>query len=251
MRILYAADNRKSSYFNLQRFLLTFNKFHTIKIAAYIKSAIDYADWTLDALLNFSNPTSDRITFNSNFNLYHKEIKNFNPDLIITDLEPYTSYAAIELGKPLWQISPLLLKYAIIEKSKGNAYKYYSALADKDTERHNYFNQILQYSTNKFLLSHLGDLTNAPAIKSGFTWVRPKYEYPHYICYDGSTIPLCDAYYAGQSTKITNQDTTDQEALISAYLNVKYGLSTMNESLTREFEININPKVKFVSEYLK
>jgi hypothetical protein len=100
MKILYAAGNRLGSYYQLKRFLNSVSKQnHNIKIAAYKNSTGDLnTDYTLDCLLNFTSPHTT-FSFNGNYTYYSNEIKRFNPDLIISDFEIYTSIIAAQNKK--------------------------------------------------------------------------------------------------------------------------------------------------------
>src|SRR6266404_4618483 len=112
MRILYAANNSYSSSHQLDRFIKLLSNKYDLKIAAYKRSmGSNDIDFTLDALLNFSN---SRNTYkpNGNYQYICNEIKRFAPDLIISDLEIFTSMAALELGIKLWQVSPALIYYS-------------------------------------------------------------------------------------------------------------------------------------------
>ena len=86
LRILYAANNYTSSYYTLKRFIDTYSQYYNIKISAYSKSIRDLnANWNLDSLLDFRNK-SHAVSFkNSNYALYVREIRRFEPDLIISD----------------------------------------------------------------------------------------------------------------------------------------------------------------------
>lgn len=181
MKILYAAGNRANSFFQMKRFLDTTQN-HTFKLAAYKKSSGNISiDYTLDSLLNFSGTTN--IAFNGNFAYYCKEIERFAPDLIISDFEIYTSVYAIEHNIPIWQVSPVLLYYALPNYIKYNldVNKYYGYLFNGDHRQKEYINFILNNSTKKFVYSHLCDISDPPILNESFEWVRP-----NFILGDGS-----------------------------------------------------------------
>src|SRR5574338_1119629 len=100
MKILYAASNNLNAKIQLSRFLKAMDgSKHQIKIAAYkTSSPKDISiDWTLDALLNIYKP--DLLSLhNDNLNIYFEQIKNFQPDLVISDLEYFTSYVSSDLN---------------------------------------------------------------------------------------------------------------------------------------------------------
>jgi len=244
LKILYAANDCNSSYYTLKRFIDTYSKYYEIKIAAYSKSIKNLnVNWNLDALLDFRGKSDSILFKNSNYALYIREIKRFAPDLIISDLEIYTSYAALELGLPVWQVSPLLLYYGI--KHKSNLYKYYSGLL-KDIDKKQYINYIINNSDKRLILSHLGDLKTNPQLKDGFEWVRPNYNIPTITSTD-NTIGMADAYFANLPIDV-KINYNDPESIITSYYNQYYGLSGPNCQM---FETSINADVKFLSQYLK
>lgn len=177
MRILYCAGNRLGSYYQLKRFLTSIGNKYTIKIAAYKKSMGNFdIDYNLDSLLNFTDPDG-MISFNGNYSYYKNEIKRYNPDLIISDLEIYTSIIASELKIKLWQFSPINLYYAITNDDKKNIgiNKKYSFLIEADHKKVSYINQILNNSNKKFVLSHLCDFAGRPKLIERYEWVRPSF----------------------------------------------------------------------------
>lgn len=178
MRILYAANNSFTSYFQLKRFLTSIkNKNIEVKIAAYQKSMGDLnIDYTLDALLNFSNP-DENISFNGNYIYYSNEIKRFSPDLIISDLEIYTSIIASELQIKIWQVSPVLLYAALDKKTKYSIgiHKIYSYLLDKNFRKKSFTNFIINAADKRFIVSHLCDTNIDVNIDNRFDFIRPDF----------------------------------------------------------------------------
>lgn len=178
MRILYAAGNRLGSYYQLKRFLDSVaNKNHIIKVAAYKKSMGDLdVDFTLDCLLNFTNPDAT-ISFNGNYAYYHNEIKRFGPDLIISDLELYTSTLANELNIKLWQVSPINLYYAMDSKVKqaSGIHKHYAHFIESDHKKSEYTNYVLNNSDRKFVLSHLCDCEKSLTLLPPYEWARSSF----------------------------------------------------------------------------
>lgn len=179
MNILYAAQNCINSKVQLSRFLQNVNPKHTIKIAAFKKSTPSnvQVDWTLDALVNIFYPK--KLNFeNENFEIYYNQVKNFSPDLIISDLEFFTSEIAIALNIPLWQVSSSLINHALTREYKNNlgVYKRYSALLYRDSYHNQKLNNIQQNSNLNLIYSHFGDCSNPPSIKSNYEWVRPYYK---------------------------------------------------------------------------
>jgi hypothetical protein len=255
LKILYAADNRSTSFYTLKRFLDTYRQYYDIKVAAYSKSIGNLnANWNLDALLDFTGK-SKGITFkNTNFPLYVREVKRFSPNLIVSDVEVYTSYVGLELGIPVWQVSPLLLYYGLPDK--GSLYKYYSGILSKDVDRNKYINYLMSNSDKRFILSHVGDLPNRPTIDPAYEWLRPNY---HTISAERNVIDsissgmhFADAYFSGKQT-IPHIDYNDAESIVTAEHNYKYGLSIppASSAYVHFPEITINSDVKFLSQHLR
>ena len=176
LKIVYAANNSYDSKIRLWRFLQNVEgKNYQIKISAYKKSAISQnTDWTLDSLLNIFNPS--KISFdNDQLKIYYEQIKYFNPDLIISDCEPFTSYIAGLLKIKLWQASPILLSYglAYADKYKFGIRKSYSHFFRHRTSISQHWQNILDNSDRKLIYSHIIDTTDVPQINHNYEWVRP------------------------------------------------------------------------------
>ena len=171
IKILYAASNNLNSKIQLSRFLHNVNNVN-IKIAAYKNyfPKNTNVDFTLDCLLGFNNKKNIN---NSYLKIYYDKIKKFSPDLIISDLEYFTSKLARELNIPIWQCSSNLLDYGIDCHKKysfGISSKYKSFL--EKTSNDSNFESILG-SDKKFVYSHLCDNFIKPELKPDFSWVRP------------------------------------------------------------------------------
>lgn len=174
MKILYAASNRKGAQLQLLRFLSFLSNHHQIKIAGFNKSLpnINF-DWTLDALQNVFDVS--HLSFdNDNLRVYYEQIKSYSPDLIISDLELYTSYIGIQLSIPVWQVSPNLLYYGMNQQDKvnSNIYRHYSYFFNRQNMPDDILQNILVNSDKKFIYSHFGDAGNIN-LNSGYEWVRP------------------------------------------------------------------------------
>jgi hypothetical protein len=198
MRILYAAGNRLGSYYQLKRFLNSiYNKNYNIKIAAYKNSIQDLdCDYILDSLFNFTGQNAT-ISFNGNYLYYRNEIKRFNPDLIISDFEIYTSLIADELKIKLWQYSPINLYYALDTKTKHavEIHKYCYHLIEADPKKVEYFSHIFNRSDRKFVLSHLCDNETNPTLINKFEWVRPEFILGEDANYNNGIIALSKINY--------------------------------------------------------
>lgn len=177
MKVLYAAGNRVGSHLQLKRFLSSIrNKKIDLKIAAYKNSMGDLnVDYTLDSLLNFTNP--DAFSFNGNFMYYFNEIKRFSPDLIISDIDIHTSIIALESKIKLWQVSPILIYNALPNSIKYNLniHKNHAHLINSNFRKKEYINYVLNNSDRKFVISHLCDVGSNVRLNKGFEWARPEF----------------------------------------------------------------------------
>lgn len=176
IKILYAASNNQNAKLQLLRFVEAVkNKPYIVKIAAYKNSSPDInIDWTLDSLLNIFDKEQINLN-NDNYGIYFDQIKYYNPDLIISDLEYFTSYAANLLDITLWQCSSSIINFAFTKKQKYNMsiFKQYSYIFNKNPQHVQRIVNILDNSNCKFIYSHFGDSDNPPEIQEGYEWVRP------------------------------------------------------------------------------
>jgi hypothetical protein len=176
LKILYAASNHVSAKIQLARFMKAMEgKPYIIKVAAYKKSSPQInIDWTLDCLLNIYKP--DHISLeNDNFPIYFEQVKYFAPDLIISDLEYFTSYIANVLNITLWQCSSSMINFALNHEEKYNLglFKHYSFLSNKNSLYIQRLVNIIDNSNYNLVYSHFGDTANPPKLKDNFEWVRP------------------------------------------------------------------------------
>ena len=180
LKILYAASNNQNAKIQLERFLRAVqDKPYQIKIAAYKQSSPRAnVDWTLDCLLNMFKPDLVSIEENDNLQTYFDQVQYFAPDLIISDLEYFTSYIASVLNITLWQCSSSIINYALTTKEKYDLgiFKRHAYIFNKNplqTQRHV---NAISNSTWIGVYSHLGDSAAPPALKSGYEWVRPYHQ---------------------------------------------------------------------------
>lgn len=261
IKILYAADNRLGSFYQLQRFLWATNsKNYEIKIAAYEKSMGNlYVDYTLDCLLNFSDKY-DAISYNGNYKYYYNEIKRFNPDLIITDCEIFTALVALELNIKYWQCSPMLLRYVLSEDMIYNTgwTKKYEELFSKDHKRKIYENSSVLGADRKFVISNLCDITNKISLPNGYKWARPDFilqnQMPHnYSVNNGLSYPLFDAFY-NQQYSFIKPNYSEYESIMQSFIYEKFGFGKITNgiisSVYNQIDISINNNIKFLHEYL-
>jgi hypothetical protein len=176
MKILYAASENENAKIQLSRFLQAIeDKPYIVKVAAYKKSSPNInIDWTLDCLKNLFKP--DYVTLdNDNFVTYFEQVKYFKPDLIISDLEYFTSHIASVLGTTLWQCSSSIINYALTNEEKYDLgvfkrYAYIFNRSEAQTQRHL---NVLDTSDKNFVYSHFGDCETPPRVKPGFEWIKP------------------------------------------------------------------------------
>jgi len=177
LKILYAASENANSKIQLSRFLQAIkNSPHTIKVAAYKVSSPNgiNIDWTLDALKNIFKP--EYVTLdNDNFVTYYNQVKYYNPDLIISDCEYYTSHIASVLGTTIWQCSSSIINFALTNDYKYNLglFSKYAYLINKGGVHLQRVLNILDNSNCNFIYSHFGDTINPPKLKDNFEWIRP------------------------------------------------------------------------------
>jgi uncharacterized protein (TIGR00661 family) len=175
MRILNSAGNNSNALLQLARFSQAMqNTGHQVKVAAYQKSSPKgmNIDWSLDCLFNMFN--SDQISENDNLKIYYDQILYYKPDLVISDLEYFTSYLATASNIPLWQYNSSLINFAVTQKYDLGLFKKYAYLLQKNNPlRTQRIINIIDNSDRRLVYSHLGDSVNPPELKEGFEWVRP------------------------------------------------------------------------------
>lgn len=190
MNILYAAGNRKTASLQLERIYLSLSSLPGIKlkIAAYnISSPVGLnIDWTLDPLQGVygKSPllTEDSVEHKNYYNL----VKNWKPDLIISDFERYTSFIGMSLGVPVWQVSPIVALFALnpTDNFKYEIAKRCKAFYRKYVHEYSISKNMIENSEKNLVYSHIADLKNKPILKNGFGWCRPYFDF-------GDTNPNC------------------------------------------------------------
>jgi uncharacterized protein (TIGR00661 family) len=180
MKVLYAAGNNFNAHIQLSRFLWAMQDTeHQIKIAAYKKSSPKNVsvNWTLDCLLNIFDPQHLSLE-NDNLQIYYQQIKDYAPDLVISDLEYFTSYVANLLDLTLWQCSSSTINYGLVKNQKYNSgiSKLYGFSINRN-ERHTQRTiNLLVNSSRNFVYSHFGDLSEPPQLQENYQWVRPYHQ---------------------------------------------------------------------------
>lgn len=251
MKVLYAAANREGSYHQYSRFLQSIkHKDIELQTAGYQRSIKDLtADYTLDALLNFSK-TDKSFIHNNNYSYYVKQIELFAPDLIISDLEIFTSKIALELKIQLWQVSSFLLYWALPDNIKKQMKAWSSSsylLSFGNSNNKKQINNMIMSSNKRYVVSHLCDTIYADNIKDGFEWVRPEFNFydvgsaNNSIARGYETI-TADLFY-NQKTFEFDVDISDPEALVLSEVECLYNKDG-------KMDIRINDNVKFLKELL-
>jgi hypothetical protein len=177
LKILYAASNNENAKIQLARFISAMKgKPFIIKVAAYKKSSPKgmAIDWTLDCLLNIFNPEHISLD-NDNLRTYFDQVKYFSPDLIISDLEYFTSFIANEMNVTLWQCSSSIVNFALTQKYKYDlgVFSKHAYLFNKNPIHTQRIVNIIDNSNCNFVYSHFGDTGLAPPLKENFEWIRP------------------------------------------------------------------------------
>ncbi len=188
LKILYACSNHTNSKIQLERFVDAIkNQPHQLKIATYKKSSPNNIniDWTLDCLYNMFKPEHISLD-NENFETYFHQVKSFNPDLIISDCEYFTSHIAMVLNTTLWQCSSSLLNFALPQEQKYNLglFKRFYYLFHKVPLNNQRIMNMIDNSNYNFVYSHLGDANSDLKLKEEFEWIRPYHTIgkPSVIC---------------------------------------------------------------------
>lgn len=176
LKILYAASENENAKIQLARFMTAMEgKPFIIKVAAYKKSSpLIHIDWTLDALKNIFK--TDHVSLdNDNFTTYYQQVKYYNPDLIISDLEYYTSHIANVLGTTIWQCSSSIVNLALQNDYKYNLgiFKRYAFLFNNNQANTQRLINVLDNANCNFVYSHFGDTESPPELKPDFEWIRP------------------------------------------------------------------------------
>ena len=152
---------------------------HTIKIAAYkdfLPKNIN-VDWCLTALLNIYKPELLSLD-NDNLRIYLQQVEDFAPDLVISDLEYFTSYLAVLSNIPLWQCSSSLVNFALTKEEKYNLglFKFFAHSLNRDPLHTQRTANIIENSVRKLVYSHYGDTVGQPTLQEGFEWIRPYHQ---------------------------------------------------------------------------
>lgn len=251
LKILYAAANNENARIQLARFVEAIkDKPFIVKIAAYKNSSPknQSIDWTLDCLQNIFNPEHISLD-NDNLTIYYNQIKAFAPDLIISDLEYFTSHLANELNITLWQCSSSIINFALSKNYKYDLgiFSKYGYLLNKNPTYVQRIINIIDNSNCNFIYSHFGDTNNVPEILGNFEWVRPYHQI-------GKLSPPCQhnvvAALPYNNKNILNILSNYPDSIIfSEFLDEKYdNLSLKNINNHPEYYCNIKNSRLFLTQ---
>jgi hypothetical protein len=175
MKLLYANSRYSGAHLRFDRIYTALQDQHTIRVAGYANNSDYPLDWTLDAL--YGPLGSNRIHYDTAlFTAYCQQVEAFAPDLIISDLEPFTSHLAKELNIEIWQMSPSLMTHGVREGPTSGLRSRYGSIVnggEYSASNSKWFQDALHNASRKLIYSHFGDLINPPALNSGFEWLRP------------------------------------------------------------------------------
>lgn len=142
-----------------------------------------HLDWCLDALQDVFNQS--RISLdNNNLEIYAEQVKAYNPHLIISDLEPYTSYVGEQFDFTVWNVSPLLILHPnVICEPLSVVYKYQIPLTTNPLSK-DIYKFIITNANRNFIYSPFCDMPKPPSLIEGYSWIRPYH-------YKGSASETC------------------------------------------------------------
>jgi hypothetical protein len=175
MKILYAANKGFDSYLQLYRFLQYVPNTIEVRVAGYNGYLNGIAaDYTLDSLFDYYGKNRSGPVVNKMLQRYTDEVATYNPDLIISDFEFFSSYAALEIDIPYWIVSPFLFYFAASTALKNALAigQHYRHVLFRQKNFHRYQFQI-ENAERRLINSYLGDVAIGPDVSNGFEWVRP------------------------------------------------------------------------------
>lgn len=156
IKILYGARESQNSKIQLQR-ILDNNTNFDYKIAAYKNHCPNVnLDITLDIFKKENNKA---------FEIFLEQVNYFKPDVVISDLEYFTSKAAIKLKIPLIQCTNYIHQF--VTSKKNNVMHNYKFPKQDD---------FIHKSDYIFLYSHFGDVEYEFKIRDKCEWIRPYYK---------------------------------------------------------------------------
>lgn len=232
-KILYAASNRPGAKFQLHRFLDHIRPYDIqIKLAGYKRMNMNL-DWCLDALQDIFDPANISID-NENLEIYAAQVAKYSPNLIISDLEPYTSFIGEQLDLAVWNVSPMFLGFSSII---DNTYdlgrnKYRKLFPNQQTTPplFDLYKNIITNASRNYIYSFFCD-TPLP-IQSEYNWIRPYY-------YKGQISKPCECdYLVAQHVEDNKISKIDKEKIVFADPTNKWS-DTKNIFDTTEYACNL------------
>jgi len=244
MKILYGANNNAGSNTMLKRFIENSPQ-HSIRAMGYYKNSdcLRTIDWCLDALYQTSVGDKNYFMLNHGIKGPHinhemadtviNDLVDWEPDLVISECEPFSAMIAKALEVPLWYCSPMLQLTGIEMSPKD----INSRLFDKSKQK------ILGLPKgDRYLVySPLCDIAGRPFLKEGYEYVRPYSKNPtetslvdvsdiercipssHLLC-TGEISLLSDCLYSEKTFWITPSP-KEEEQVLNAQLFETYGVA--------------------------
>lgn len=256
MRILYAASDRFGASKQASVLYNILKNNYNVSVVGY-SNTTDHliTEYNLDVLLNFAERNSKPVTNTKNYKQYLQLIKSMRPDLIISDLEIYTSVAALELNIPLWQYSPVLLYYALDKriKDKLNIYNQHSHLFNENYDIKEYYNYIIANSDKNFIPTFLSDYDHKLHLKNNFILTRPYYNILENTSEGyGDTQTISDAFYSGMDHFASQ--ISEIESLLNLQLGKLLGLFQMMDN--QKYQLvkhcsSVNENIQFLLTHIK
>lgn len=188
MKILYSVRDSFSAVEQLK----LFKQEHNCKTMGFYNSTnqLEVVDWLLDGLYLNSSPKESLVLtkkykyklpkINANlFDFLLEDIKKYNPNLIISDLEPISAFIAKILDIPYWKVSSLhIIDYAKLPKGLLNKSVFNNI---------NYYLRSLPKSNRTFIISPFADFYEFELNKEA-EWLCPYYDKNNKIQSENFTI---------------------------------------------------------------
>jgi hypothetical protein len=246
VRILFGAGNFIGSNLMVSRFLQNTPN-HEIRVAAYYRNHkyLHSIDWCLGAL--YFTPVGFENYFEKNHgqtgphvnhdlsSLIIDDLLEWQPELVISDCEPFTAMVAHVLEVPLWYCSAMLQMVGIEHDRKEINTKIFDHVKA-------YIGSLPQGDAY-LVYSSLCDVSARPLLKRGFEWVRPYSVAPKHelttenidlsiirkvlpdkaLLTTGETSFISDCLYAGKPIFVS-PNPSEVEQVLNAQLLEYYGV---------------------------
>lgn len=233
MKILYSANNYSGANIFLSEFLKKVLN-HDVKILAYYKNHefLHHIDWVTNALISkdktkqfqikniFDTNNCLPVLDTNNALILYNEVSDWQPDLIISDVEPIAACLAKSLNIELWYCSPLLLLTGIEWKTNRLSLLRNRWLSIRSLPK-----------ANRYLISSpFCDIVNSPFLIDGFEWIKPYAVKPSaqyknlprdVVVTTGESSYLANCIYNNENSFIISND---DEQILNAVLAEYYGV---------------------------